>query len=176
MIEILPKEQLLLCRSGTQEDVFFSTFWVRKTTRCFHEIVITVIRVSQGFKSCKFHTREAAMVFSAALLSRLARKLASLQPCKKVLHQKFLFGFVIFISLSKKILANNNEFTNLAWKYAWIQTRYFSPIFWSLICHATRYTFSYRFQQTLENYLKPIPLRKRIHVCQKIWCRKIEGN
>lgn len=44
-------------------------------------------------------------------------------------------------------------------KVCWMQTRYFSPIFWSLICHATR-PFCYRLWH-FWNYLKMIPLRKR---------------
>lgn len=97
------------------------------------KFVITVISFRQGLEIQKTHKRGLAETcLQAALLPRLTHKVTSLQPRKKVLLEK--------ISLSFSLERNPGEqqwVYKFSMKVCWMQTRYFSPIFWSLICHGT---------------------------------------
>ena len=121
---------------GPKKNFFFFFFEVcwKRPQGAFHEIVIAVISFLECFSGASNHANfkpsQTSMAI-ATLFSRLAHKLTSLQPCKKVLLEKWTLLLFLFLFSAEEIQANNNEFTNLAWKYVGYKQdtfhQYFDP-------------------------------------------------
>ena len=86
---------------------------VSKTTRCFNEICYCCNKSSSGLRNlnCQ-HLEDVFKKIFIPVLHRLTHKLTSLQPWSFLEKRKKIIFLARFCPEK-----NNNEFTNLAWKY-----------------------------------------------------------